>query len=440
MRRQIAIMKEILPSVTTTKDDETKIYKIIATVNEVQSMEFIYSFSDVCKYPEVIARGFVVPKNLTERFNSFPSDTCMIDFIQQLMKCKILSMNDENSKIQNNHSQYSKPSFNKNASMKTASDVINRIRWDPDLETTDFSVGYLDRFLGVLEKKFDAFTWEDIASADYDVLAIPKHRIQYFKYKDKIVWDKRKKIDNIFGSTGNGLKINDIIDEQDCDDYIGCKYPACEALQDDVSILTGNELDNLQKYGPKPSHFLCQRISDKNVTEKISEIQKGMLNIGPAFEENIIPPTSLHCTLCTVSLSSQEDISTICDILDDNKDELKDLSYDLQIEIEGLSKFFNRVIYASVLPNENLNKFVDYLKYILQEGGIQLSDSYEFVPHVTLLKLSHDSKSEVPNKILDPFLKIKIGSQTLDEINLCEISKIRDDDGFYKTVKKLNLD
>ena len=48
-----------------------------------------------------------------------------------------------------------------------------------------FIVGYLDRIEGLKEKYFNAFSWEHIASVDYTVLAIPKHRIQFFKYKEE---------------------------------------------------------------------------------------------------------------------------------------------------------------------------------------------------------------------------------------------------------------
>ncbi len=36
----------------------------------------------------------------------------------------------------------------KKSSMKTAEDVISRIRWDKGLNSDDFTVGYVDRFLG----------------------------------------------------------------------------------------------------------------------------------------------------------------------------------------------------------------------------------------------------------------------------------------------------
>ena len=97
--------------------------------------------------------------------------------------------------------------------MKPATDVIHRIIWDPDLQSECFTIGYLDRFVGIIEKPFSEFSWEDIASADMDVLAIPKHRIQYFKYKDVVVWDKNIQVDKVYGSRGTKTTIMEVIAE-----------------------------------------------------------------------------------------------------------------------------------------------------------------------------------------------------------------------------------
>ncbi|KAK1150672.1 leukocyte receptor cluster member 9 [Acipenser oxyrinchus oxyrinchus] len=100
--------------------------------------------------------------------------------------------------------------------MKTAEDVIARVQWDPQLRAEEFSVGYLDRFVGVLERPFSEFSWEDLASVDqYETLAVPQHRIQYFKYRDRIVWDKNQRIDLVFGSTGEGRSIGDVMREEE---------------------------------------------------------------------------------------------------------------------------------------------------------------------------------------------------------------------------------
>ena len=45
----------------------------------------------------------------------------------------------------------------KKSSMKTAEDVISRIIWDGSLSPSDFIVGYLDRFLGIVEKNLQHF-------------------------------------------------------------------------------------------------------------------------------------------------------------------------------------------------------------------------------------------------------------------------------------------
>ena len=121
-------------------------------------------------------------------------------------------------------------------SMKTAEDVISRIFWDENLPADCFIVGYLDRFIGIQEQPITAFSWEDLSTVDNTVLAIPKHRIQYFKYKTQIVWDKNKRLDLMFGSTGNDQTISDVIR-----DYV---EPVYEAVQDRSNDLIDSDDDD----------------------------------------------------------------------------------------------------------------------------------------------------------------------------------------------------
>lgn len=75
-------------------------------------------------------------------------------------------------------------------------------------------MGYEDRFIGIIERQFDEFDWDnDIAAVGPDILAIPQHRIQYFKYNNKVVWEKDSRLDDFFGSTGSGNTIHNIIKE-----------------------------------------------------------------------------------------------------------------------------------------------------------------------------------------------------------------------------------
>ncbi|KAM0557916.1 hypothetical protein ACHAPJ_005080 [Fusarium lateritium] len=80
---------------------------------------------------------------------------------------------------------------------RTAADVLNRLRWDANFDPSDFIVGYEDRFLGARERAVEQ--WK---SEQTDEEFIPQHRILYFKRRNDgaIVWERRRRIDDIFGS------------------------------------------------------------------------------------------------------------------------------------------------------------------------------------------------------------------------------------------------
>ncbi|KAK1254469.1 hypothetical protein MKX08_008464 [Trichoderma sp. CBMAI-0020] len=81
--------------------------------------------------------------------------------------------------------------------LRSAIDALNRIRWDVSMDSSDYLVGYEDRFLGAQEKALDSWKAEQT-----DEEFIPQHRILYFKRKSDgvIVWDRRSRVDTIFGS------------------------------------------------------------------------------------------------------------------------------------------------------------------------------------------------------------------------------------------------
>lgn len=81
--------------------------------------------------------------------------------------------------------------------LRAAADVLNRLRWDPSLDSGDYVVGYEDRFLGAMEKGLDAWKVEQTHEE-----FIPQHRILYFKRKSDgvVVWERRTRKDLLFGS------------------------------------------------------------------------------------------------------------------------------------------------------------------------------------------------------------------------------------------------
>lgn len=104
----------------------------------------------------------------------------------------------------------------KKSSMKTAEEVIARLERETYLDKRYCRVGYIDPLLGLQEKSYNDFDFKQDASTTItdrqtNTLNVPKHRIQYLKYANEIIWDKESRTDLIFGSTGNQQTIADIV-------------------------------------------------------------------------------------------------------------------------------------------------------------------------------------------------------------------------------------
>ncbi|KAF3064256.1 Poly(A) polymerase alpha-A [Daldinia childiae] len=86
--------------------------------------------------------------------------------------------------------------------LRSAGDVLNRLRWDQAMDSSDYIIGYEDRFSGAMERSVDSWK-SDTTHEEF----IPEHRILYFKRKSDgtIVWDKEERRDEIFGSGASSL-------------------------------------------------------------------------------------------------------------------------------------------------------------------------------------------------------------------------------------------
>ncbi|XXG94294.1 hypothetical protein Hte_000548 [Hypoxylon texense] len=83
------------------------------------------------------------------------------------------------------------------AKLRRAGDVLARLLWDQAIDSSDYIVGYEDRFSGVKERAVNS--WKSETTHEE---FIPEHRIVYFKRKSDgaVVWDKETRRDTMFGS------------------------------------------------------------------------------------------------------------------------------------------------------------------------------------------------------------------------------------------------
>ena len=330
----------------------------------------------------------------------------------------------------------------KKTSMRQATEVISRILWDADLPTQEFCIGYLDRFVGIIEKPFAAFSWEDIASVGPNVLSVPKHRIQYFKYKDQIVWDKRSQLDNFFGSRGTST-IYDIVKRS----VTGITQPQRDQVSDENEAVFDPELVSCNDDEPvpktfddknRPTHFLCIRITDKQALSNIQKVQSHITHLSPQLADGCSPPTIFHVTLCMVRLTNEEHLATAKATLEKIKPQfLRLLPRCVNLILSGVDNFAYRLVYVKVTPNAALNKLVSFLIERLQMAGLSTPGNHsEYTPHVTIVKLSRPMRRELNAKIISPalyspFQDSPIGHQNIQSLHLCPVMSPMQDDGFY---------
>jgi len=334
--------------------------------------------------------------------------------------------------------------------MKTARDVRNRIQWDKSLDAACYTIGYLDRFLGVIEEQFNAFTWEDLGSLDPTVLAIPEHRIQYFKYRDFKVWDKHQRLDIIFGSTGSQETIYEVMDrvdktlidvpgngDEEQEPKVESSRPTCE---DSVQI---NSNCNGEKH-VKSTHFISMRITDPDTLLNLEQFQQQLQKEFPVLRTwDVIPPPLLHMTVAVLNLSSPAETSLCIRTFLKARDELLEKIGRSKIEIliDSIGHFNNKTIFAKVLCNYKFHELTEHLNSILTSAGITVITESGFIPHVTLLRSSR--KSELftnANVGLAVHSEHFFGNHAVEQLTLASVGGAqRDEDQFFKRLGEIDL-
>ena len=340
--------------------------------------------------------------------------------------------------------QHEEEELSKKQRMRPATEVISRIQWDPDLPAGDFTVGYLDRFTGIIEKPFDAFYWEDISSVGATVLAIPRHRIQYFKYRNEIVWDKRVQLDNFFGSRGQKT-IQDIVarsEKEQPSSTEASKGSTVEVIMDeedeDDDVMLASGAGQYHSTKNRPSHFICIQVTDEAVRSQVQKVQQNITKYVPQLSDGCHPPTSLHVTLCMLKLRHEQDKVVAKEVMRRCQGQLVSLlPRCLQLVFEGVGNFRNRLVYVKVREEPALTKLVEFLMEQLQLAGIQTPGNHDkFTPHMTIVKLSRPLCRELHTDSINPssyesFLDTHFGEQCMKEIFLCSIADSKESDGFY---------
>ncbi|XP_068952829.1 leukocyte receptor cluster member 9 [Petaurus breviceps papuanus] len=378
----------------------------------------------------------------------------------------------------------------KKPSMKTAQAVIDRIRWDPHLNAADFSVGYLDRFSGVQEEPFTAFCWdEELAALGPGVLAVPQHRIRYFRHRGRLVWDRASRTDLVFGSAeGRGITILDRLaaagapggEEGDLpreEDLRGTEpsAPGEEDLRGTEPSAPGKEglpgtepsvpreedlpgsssLDargrppdgraepELEpkgspeaRQGLRPTHFVAIMITDPELRRAVARAQARLVEAEASLGSSLVGPEALHLTLVLLRLAGPGQAAAAAQALRCLA-RAPSFHYPTAVHFRNLACLEHRVIYSA--PSPDLQSLAQTLTQGLKAEGLQvLEPSWEEMgPHLTLAKLPRGTPGHL--SLPEGEEGAELGSQSVEGFQLCSVGALQGVGGCYSVLAQVPL-
>ncbi|XP_020859813.1 leukocyte receptor cluster member 9 [Phascolarctos cinereus] len=338
----------------------------------------------------------------------------------------------------------------KKPSMKTAQAVIDRIRWDPHLDPGDFSVGYLDRFRGVQEEPFTAFCWdEELAALGPGVMAVPQHRIRYFRHRGRLVWDRASRTDLVFGSAeGRGTTILDGLAAAGAPGEDGPPGIVSSALEDSrlrseslcPSSSTEPELKTKHStsahQGLRPTHFVALMITEPELREAVARAHARLIEAEASMGSSLVGLDALHLTLVLLRLAGPGEVAAAARALRCLV-RVPSFHYPMALHFQNLACLDHRVIYS--IPSPDLEDLAHTLAQGLKAEGFQVMEpsAEELGPHLTLAKLPRGTPGHL--SLPEAEEGAELGSQSVEGFQLCSLRGLQGARGCYSVLAQVPL-
>jgi len=151
----------------------------------------------VSELASLLGRGLRGVESRLAKLNDMNSSAYQRLFVQQQQRQhrnKKKALDDDNDT--NNTSK-------SNNKLVPASEVLRRIQWDYALTPSDFFILHYDRVQDtVVRTAMDAPNDSIAGKETHFVDALPEHRIVAIQYKERIVWDRERRLDRVFSNEG----------------------------------------------------------------------------------------------------------------------------------------------------------------------------------------------------------------------------------------------
>jgi len=190
----------------------------------------------------------------------------------------------------------------------------------------------------------------------------------------------------------------------------------------------------------RPNYFVAVQISNPQISSVAKIVQQNIKDQTNCYDKNCIATEKFHITLMVLNLTTEEEIKRVSNVLDTLSENLLVTfsGQPIELEFEGVSVFGGgRVMYACLKENvgsQRLHHIAGELSKHMEEEDICNTDNKEWHPHLTLWKYQGNKRKTGPKKVspasYEPYLDLKFGNQVIRSLQLCHMTKKRED-GYY---------
>lgn len=192
----------------------------------------------------------------------------------------------------------------------------------------------------------------------------------------------------------------------------------------------------------RPNYFVAIQVDNINVHRKAKRVQDHLRIQEPNVEQLLVEIATLHITLLVLRVNDGDDsLQRAKDSLSRSHEAVTD---DLQatplvLHFEGLDHFRNEVLYVKTIGEDSVSRLKALAQVCREEfkkANLDLTEGTEFMPHLTLAKISRTSKrrneiKKIKEEWYTTFKDEPFGMQQVKSLQLLSISKPKDERGYY---------
>ena len=225
---------------------------------------------------------------------------------------------------------------------------------------------------------------------------------------------------------------------------------------DDGEVDLDLQEDQLVAEEDRSTHSLVVRITDPEVVSNLRLVRESIATHEPILEQCCIRPSLFHLTIVMLRIDGPEGLVAARAMMDRLRPVVEEMFRDKEsatLEINGLSNFGQRVVYAKVLPKSDFwfNRLVNACNEAVNTAAgntmppmVKSTNSFEFVPHITIAQVSQPvarlrGSWLIPSAAYSDHNQLNFGHQVVENLHLCVIEEDLGQDGFYTTVASIQI-